>query len=216
MSEFICPFSRKNKVHVSVILDRSGSMCSCWDDTIGGFNSYLEGLKKDKETEYFISLTQFDDQYEINYVKKPLHEVGNLDRITYIPRGRTALLDAVGRTINTLGTVPYNEKMLMLIITDGQENASREFSYDQVKKLIADKTELGNWTFTYIGAVADAWGQGQSLGLNAGNTAKYDVSKTKYAFAMTCSGTARLAKLCAMNTTNFYGDSFTDYTVVGN
>jgi hypothetical protein len=211
MHDFKWP-TTKTKVHVSVVLDRSGSMVTCKTDTIEGFNSYIRGLRDNKEIDYYVSLTQFDDLYEVNYVRKPLAEVEYLNDETYVPRGWTSLLDAVGKTINVIGTVAPDEKLLMIIITDGHENTSKEFKHDQIKTLITERDKLDNWSFVYMGAVADAWNQGSALGINVGNIAKYSLANSGFAFSATASGSNCFALSREMKTKVFYSmdNTFTD------
>ena len=124
----------KDKADITIILDRSGSMESVKDDTIGGFNSFLAEQQK-VAGEAVLSLVQFDDQYEVVYQDKDIRAADRLTEATFQPRGMTALLDAVGRTINAVGqrlaSLPETErpdKVVLVIMTDGFENSSHEFS----------------------------------------------------------------------------------------
>jgi hypothetical protein len=129
-----------------------------------------------------------------------------------MPRGMTALLDAVGKTINTVesGAQP-DEKILVLIITDGYENHSKEYNYEQIKKMISDKDALDNWTFVFLGATADAWNQGSSFGISASNVARFSYATTDSAWNLMASGTACLSRLAENKTSCFY-NSTNEYT----
>lgn len=153
------------------VLDKSGSMWNIVDDTIGGFNSFIEREKaKDQKTR--VTLVLFDDEYKILYTRKPIDEVEELTREDYHADGCTALLDAVGRTIVSLdGEV--SKKVMFVITTDGLENASREFTRDKVKKLI----NTHPWEFLFIGADIDSYAESSRIGIRAERTANYDKSE---------------------------------------
>lgn len=217
MNDFKWPTYRKNINHIVVVIDRSGSMGSCVEETIGGFNHKIDQMRaeEDDNTEVYVSLTQFDDEYEINYTRKPIKEVQYLNRETYVPRGYTALLDAVGKSIAALGDVPETEKVLFIIITDGQENASREYKHAQIAQMIKDKDALDNWSFVFMGADENAWSQGTSFGISYGNIAHYSTQNSAFAFAVTASGCANFIKNSDLKTKCFYSsdNSYTDLTM---
>jgi hypothetical protein len=153
------------------LLDRSGSMESCWDDTIGGFNAFLN---EQKATGGTLTLIQFDHEYQMTYERVKIDEVKGLTRETYKPRGSTALLDAIGRLIKDWkGT----SNPSVVILTDGQENASHSFTKAHIKDLIEQKTKEG-WTFAYLGANQDAFAEAGSIGIAPGSTMNYDVNRT--------------------------------------
>jgi len=150
-----------NKTLIAAILDRSGSMNVVRDDIIGGFNTFITDQRKNSG-ECSVTLAQFDDQYEIVHNNKSIQDIPTLDSTTYVPRGNTALNDAVGRTINAIGSElsKLAEKdrpghVIIVIITDGLENASREFSGAQVKQMIEHQQEKYKWHFTYLAASMD-------------------------------------------------------------
>lgn len=153
------------------LLDCSGSMESCWDDTIGGFNSFLVDQKP---TGGSLTLVQFDHEYQLTYERLKIDEVPPLSRETYKPRGSTALLDAIGRLIKEWNS-PSNPSVV--ILTDGQENSSNNFTKAHVKDLIEQKTKEG-WTFAYLGANQDAFAEAGSIGIAPGCTMNYDVRRT--------------------------------------
>lgn len=158
-----------------VILDRSGSMETCRDDTIGGFNAFLREQQAEGGT---LSLIQFDHEYQVVYPATPIGAVQPLTTQTFVPRGGTALLDAIGKTIKDIadGTKPT-----VVILTDGQENSSKEYTKAHIKDLIEQKTKDG-WTFVYLGANQDAFAEAGSLGIAPACTVNYDPRRTPQAF----------------------------------
>ena len=125
---------------VNVILDKSGSMGSCVTDTIGGFNTYKNELKKDKKSKYLLSLTLFDTSYENRHIAVSLDSVPDLTLQTYVPGGMTALYDAIGKSVAAVESNGEKyDKVLTVIMTDGEENSSREYRLPMVKELITRK-----------------------------------------------------------------------------
>lgn len=176
--------TKSSYVEIAVVLDRSGSMEVVRHDTMGGFNAFVKDQQMQTAGEVKLSLVQFDDKYEINYDGKPIQDVPALTAETYVPRGMTALLDAVGRTINTVGErlakMSENERpsvVIFVIITDGQENASKEFKLDQVKEMIKHQTEKYSWQFVFLGADQNAF-QAEQMGVAASNTYNYKSANT--------------------------------------
>ena len=166
---------KKDYTHISVILDRTGSMEAIRNDTIGGFNAFLEQQRAEpgKAT---MTLVQFDSQdpYEVIHRFKTVDKVSELNRQTYVPRAMTPLLDAIGRGINdleeNLGQLKeeeYPSKIIFVIVTDGQENASREFRREQIQKMISDKSEKESWQFVFLSADLAAMGDAMSVGFTA-------------------------------------------------
>ena len=136
---------KKGLTEIVFILDRSGSMSGLEKDTIGGYNSMLERQKKE-DGEAIISTVLFDDRIEVLHDRENLYEVENITEDDYYVRGCTALLDAVGTTIQRIGNTQKEtpederpEKTMFIITTDGMENASREYTYSKVKKLVEEK-----------------------------------------------------------------------------
>ncbi len=154
------------------ILDRSGSMSGIESDTIGGFNSFIQKHKKNKKAK--VTTVLFDDQYEVLYERKDIADVKKLTSKEYYVRGCTALMDAIGKTINSLSKKIKDNKVLFVITTDGLENASREYTKDKISKLIKKHS---NWEFIYIGANIDSYAEASSIGIKATNTANYSKSR---------------------------------------
>jgi len=155
---------KKDYTHIAVILDRTGSMQPIREDTIGGFNTFLNEQKNEPGFAT-LTLVQFDSQdpYEVIHKFKAIKEVPELTLETYVPRASTPLLDAMGRGINDLeGSLSEleedqrPERVVMVVITDGQENASREFKKDVVQKMIREKQEKNDWQFVFLSADLDA------------------------------------------------------------
>ena len=170
---------KNNIVDVVFILDRSGSMGGLESDTIGGFNSMLEKQRK-IEGKAFITTVLFDDQYELLHDRVNITKVNNITEKEYFVRGSTALLDAIGKTIakekaiqDTLGKNEKADKVLFVIITDGLENASREYNSSTVKKLIETQKEKYGWEFLFLGANIDAIETANTIGINAERAVNY-------------------------------------------
>lgn len=164
-----------DSTHITVILDRTGSMECIRDDTIGGFNTFLDEQKAE-EGETTLTLVQFDSQdpYEVIHAFRPISDVSALTRKTFVPRASTPLLDAIGRGINDLESQIAKKEakerpsnVIMAVITDGQENASKEFTKDRITKMIEEKTEKEDWQFVFLSADLAAIHEAGSLGFKS-------------------------------------------------
>ncbi len=176
------PLGGKQRVLVSVILDKSGSMSTKVKDVIGGFNLYLDELAKEPAVDYGFSLTVFDTVVEMKYKAVPLAQVAKLDDASYRPSGNTALLDAIGNTVQTVSTDGF-DKTITVIMTDGEENSSREWTLQAIRELIKSKEAAGNWTFVFLGANLDAFAQGASLGVPMANAVRHDPANYRGVYA---------------------------------
>ena len=161
------------------ILDRSGSMAGLEPDTIGGFNAMIEKQKKE-EGGALVSKLLFDTRTDVIHDRLPLDEVPELTDKEYYVRGCTALLDAVGGAIHHIGNIhkyarkeDVPEKTLFVITTDGMENASREYSYERVKKMIKRQQSKYGWEFLFLGANIDAAAEAGRFGIDAGHAVDY-------------------------------------------
>lgn len=163
----------KNKAPVEIvaILDRSGSMGSIRDDAIGGFNTFLTEQQRVKGAAN-LTVILFDDRYEVLADAVPIKDAKPLTTQTFVPRGSTAMNDAIGRAIAAL-EAKSPAKAIICILTDGQENASREFTAAQVKEKITAAEQRG-WRVVYLAANQDAFAVGAKLGINAQHTQNYD------------------------------------------
>lgn len=162
---------KENLTEIVFILDESGSMDPLADDTIGGFNSYIEEQKKGPG-EAYLTAVLFDDRYIILHDHVNIQDVPLLTSHEYSPLGMTALMDAIGRTINSVGqrlsNTPEEERpahVIFVITTDGYENASKEFTRSKVKEMIEHQQEKYSWQFMFLGAGIDAYQEAASLGL---------------------------------------------------
>lgn len=157
----------ENITEVVFVLDRSGSMSGLESDTIGGFNSMLRKQKK-QEGKAFITTVLFDDEYQLLHDHLELSSVKELTEEDYYTRGTTALYDAVGLTIKKIENIVRNyrkEKVIFVIITDGLENASQEFTGKKIRDMIREKKNR-NWEFVFIGANIDAESVAEDIGIS--------------------------------------------------
>ena len=179
--------NQKNKnnkpkdVELVFILDRSGSMGGLESDTIGGYNSMLSKQKKEKTGKVSVTTVLFDDQYELLYNQVPIEKVSPMTEEEYYVRGSTALLDAIGKTVMQVKAnqekKEIKDKVLFVIITDGMENASREYRADQIKKLIEERKEKDNWEFLFLGANIDAIGAAKDIGIDSSRAVRFKSDK---------------------------------------
>lgn len=149
------------------LIDRSGSMYGSEKDTIGGFNSFIE-KEKAKDFDVKVTTILFDHDYEVLYKRRDINDVAMMTSDEYFVRGSTALLDAIGRTITALDKEATG-KVLFVIMTDGLENSSVEFSKSQIKKMI----DSHDWEFLYIGADIDSYTEAAQIGIRRSRTANY-------------------------------------------
>ncbi len=169
----------KNKAELVFIVDRSGSMQSIASDMQGAIKSVLSDQKKQYEGDIDVTFVRFDSEYEEVFSGKSIKDISDSD-LEINPRGMTALLDAMGKTINTFerrfsetDEKDRPDKVLFLIITDGGENASREYSRDKVFGIIKTVERDHNWGFTFIGANQDAISEGSSIGVSRDSSLNY-------------------------------------------
>lgn len=166
------PAPQRN-TRVVILLDRSGSMQSEKQETIGGFNGYLDGLK---DPNLKVTVVQFDTVgIDTLCDGKPPKDAARLNDDTYVCRGGTPLYDALGRTINRIQAEAGEDNVLFVTLTDGQENSSSEFTQDAARKLIKEREAKG-WTFAYIGVGVDGW-QGAAA-LSHGTMGSANVHRT--------------------------------------
>jgi Mg-chelatase subunit ChlD len=172
-------------VHISIVLDRSGSMASIAADMVGGFNQFLRN-QRETQGEARVTLAQFDseDPFEVLIDGIPLEQVEDLDQAAYQPRATTPLYDAVGRMIvridkeieqRAAGGLP-GEDQLVLIITDGMENSSTRYTRAKVFQMISERREQG-WVFVFLGADQDVYAEGDKVGVAVGNRVRWDKSR---------------------------------------
>jgi len=179
-----------NSTELVFILDRSGSMSGLESDTIGGFNSMINEQRK-KDGKCFVSTVLFDNETLVLHDRLPLEKVETLTEKDYQVRGCTALLDAIGKSIVHIENIhryarseDVPENTVFVIITDGYENASKEFLGDKVKKMIEAKKEGNDWEFLFIGANIDAVETAAKMGIDEDRAVNYhaDSKGTKVVF----------------------------------
>lgn len=161
------------------VVDRSGSMGSIAGDMIGGYNEFIKKQRAVPGT-CKVFFYQFDDIYESVLENVDIQDVKDLTSDTYVPRGSTALYDALGRTIDDIGKklaamdeAERPEKVLVITITDGYENASHVYTLSVIRDMIKHQTETYKWDFAYIGANQDSWAVGSAMGYSSGTTSNY-------------------------------------------
>ena len=169
------PAEKPERIELVLVLDKSGSMQGLESDTIGGFNSMI---KKQKALDVPVRVTAvlFNDKTDVLYESRSIHSVHALTEKEYEVGGTTALLDAVGSTILNVdqkGNAKKGTKVIFVIITDGMENASREFTKTKVKQMISDKQEKYGWDFIYLGANIDAAEEAGAIGVKKANAVTY-------------------------------------------
>jgi Mg-chelatase subunit ChlD len=164
------------------VVDRSGSMANCIDDTLGGFNTFL----REQNQENKISLYLFDNEYTTVWEDQFIKDVPLLDKKLYRPRGGTALLDAIGKTlVNISGTSPT-----IVILTDGHENSSQIYTKQAIKEMIEKKKSLG-WSFVFLAANQDAIETGSSMGIDPEASLTFDTRNVREAFTCVSSAVNR-------------------------
>ncbi len=168
-----------NLVEIAFVLDRSGSMSSLREQAIAGFNRFLADQAR-QPGEARLTLVLFDDEYLVLCDATPLREVASLNAATYVPRNSTALLDAIGRTIDQLGrrlaSTPESERpgqVIVAILTDGLENASTHYSWPDIAARIRHQQEKYHWRFLFLGANQDAIATAARMNIAAADAATF-------------------------------------------
>ena len=171
---------KKNLTELVFILDRSGSMSGLEKDTIGGFNSMLK-KQKDEEGEAIVTTVLFDNKYELLHDRINIKGISPITDKEYFVRGTTALLDAVGRTIEKIENAQKHtleeeraSKVLFVITTDGMENSSKRYSYEKIRRMIKDKKKEFGWEFIFLGANIDAVSAAESIGISRDRATNYN------------------------------------------
>lgn len=192
----------KNRLYAHVVLDRSGSMSVIQQQTIDAFNEYVQGLAADEKISGRLSLTIFDSN-SIDLIRDnaKVKEMPKLTPVEYVPRGGTPLYDAIGKTVAKIdaGTRREGEQVVLVILTDGYENASREFNKSSIKALLDDRQKNKNWLVIYLGANQDALAEGAKFGTDAGNSMTFDPQ----AVSATMTATLRATSAKAYTGSNF-------------
>lgn len=163
------------KTEILAILDRSGSMFTIAPDAIGGYNTFLQD-QQCVDGEARITVVLFDDQYKLLHAATPLAEAQPLTAQTFVPRGGTALMDAIGRTLKVEGArieaEGWAEKVIVCITTDGGENQSKEFTAPMVRELVS-QAEAKGWVFVFLAANQDAFATAQFYGMSGAHAQNF-------------------------------------------
>jgi hypothetical protein len=178
----------EDEMDLFFILDRSGSMSGSERDTINGFNAFIEKQAVKKQN-IRVTTILFDDKYQVLYSRKPISEVEALTEKEYYVRGCTALLDSIGKTVNS-----YKNEVgstMCIITSDGYENASREYDRDQIRRII----ESCGWEFVFIGADIDSYAEASRIGIRKSRVANYN---------KTAEGHKEMYDACNLITDRFY------------
>lgn len=206
----------KNYTDITILLDRSGSMQSIKNATVLAFNSFLLDQKKG-DAKAKLSLIQFDDKYEVNYTAENIKDAKGLNEENFIPRGMTALYDSMGTMITQTKARLKQEKVkpskvLVVILTDGMENASREYSCKQIYKKITKLEEKKHWHFIYLAANQDAIIEGEKFGIkkNKAMTFKADAAGISKALHTT---SFSISNYCKSKDFSLVSDNEEDITV---
>ncbi|MBR6309306.1 MAG: hypothetical protein IKR39_11950 [Lachnospiraceae bacterium] len=170
---------KENLTELVFILDRSGSMSGLEADTIGGFNSMIKKQQKE-DGEALVSTVLFDDKCDVLHDRVEISKIKNMTEDDYFVRGCTALLDAVGGAIHHIGNIhkyareeDRPSKTLFIITTDGLENASKRYSFEDVKQMIERQKEKYNWEFLFLGANIDAIEVARNMGIRKDRAANF-------------------------------------------
>lgn len=187
----------KSPLFSYILLDRSGSMESCRDTTIDAFNEYVMGLRRSDEVDARVTLTIFDS-LGIDTLQRaePARSFMELNRQNYVPRSNTPLLDAIGHAVADIDKVELRpgEKVGLVILTDGHENASKEHTKDSIRKLLTDRQDSKGWLVTFLGADIDAFAEAGAIGVKAGNYLALKKAKLRESMGYTAASQARYAQ----------------------
>lgn len=190
--------------NIVMILDRSGSMAGTESDVIGGFNSFVLSCRDANLPNCSVTYVRFDTEVERVFTER-LAEVPELTSQLYAPRGSTALLDAVGQSVSSVSDEP-DDRYIVITFTDGQENASREWTKEKVAQLLNERRALGNWTFAFFGADIDAWGEARGMGYGAGN-ARSHAKESTYDMMRASGRVASVMSRARMASSEYYADA---------
>ena len=199
------------KVFVSFVLDETGSMQVCKKETIDGYNEYIIRLAQEHKKIRF-TLTQFNaNKLQVVHDAVKIGTVPEMTGETYRPDALTPLYDAIATTIRRTEIKAGKDAVLFIVMTDGEENASKEHDFKSVQALIEEKSD---WTFVYLGANQDAWAVGTKMGIAAGNTMSYAQNKTGQTMSAMTQASVHFVTQAAQSdefkTKNFWKDANVD------
>lgn len=186
---------KNKKTYYQIILDRSGSMSSCIEGTMEGYNAQIDMIRdfenKFPEQEINVSVTTFNDHIDLIASKRNAKDIPYLTRENYIPAGSTSLLDAIGMSVTKLNGEIQQEiqndlaSVVVVILTDGHENSSRRFNHKQIASLIKELELTDKWTFSFLSATWDAIEVASSLNIQRANSRMFDKANIKQEFLET-------------------------------
>ncbi len=176
---------RSDLTDITMVIDRSGSMAHICSDAEGGINTFIESQKAEPG-ETLLTLVQFDTEYEFVHNGVPIN---NVPKYKLLPRGSTALLDAVGRAVNETGSrlaaMEESQRpglVVFVIVTDGHENASQTFTHDKIREMIEHQQSVYSWKFTFLAANQDAFAEAASIGIDSMGAANFSPDKMQGAY----------------------------------
>lgn len=204
---------------ISIVLDESGSMTSCWNDTIIGFNEYVNGQRAADAGACWLTLNKFEGgRINTVFANSDVKTAPELSKKNYSPAGGTNLLDAIGYTIEQVNAVLASKKkkdrpgVIIVIMTDGEENLSTKYNNEMIKNMVA-AAEYADWSFVFLGANIDSFSVGSTFGMNAANSVNYATANMTDTMVTLSATTTRMrsAKMAGMDTQTVYATSmFTD------
>jgi Mg-chelatase subunit ChlD len=203
----------KSPLYAHILLDRSGSMESCRDAAIDAFNEYVMGLRRSDEVDARLSLTIFDSQsIDLLQHAEPAKSFIELSRQNYVPRASTPLLDAIGHAVAETDKVEVRpgEKVALVILTDGFENASKEHTKETIRKLLTDRQENKGWLVTFLGADVDAFTEARAIGVGAGRFLGLKKAKLRESMRYAAASQTRYAKTGDVNSGDFLAEERED------
>ncbi|MES1202562.1 MAG: vWA domain-containing protein [Pseudomonadota bacterium] len=178
----------KTPLYVHILLDRSGSMESCRDTTIDAFNEYVMGLRRSDKVDARLSLTTFDSE-SIDLIAHDVSAASflELSRANYVPRASTPLLDAIGHAVAETDKVMLrkDEGVSLVILTDGLENASKEYKKPDIRALLEGRQKDKGWLITFLGADVDAFAEANAIGVHASSYVALKKGKLRQAMEAT-------------------------------
>jgi hypothetical protein len=204
-----------NLTHLYFLLDRSGSMVSLREDTIGGFDTFI-AEQRTAPGRCRVTLAQFDNEYDEVYADR---DIATVPSLVLVPRGSTALLDALGRLVVTAGerlaALPEQDRpgsVIVGVMTDGYENASRDWTHDRIKALIEQQSHEYGWQFLYLGADQDAIEEGAKMGFAAGKSMTYSRGKARDAIGHLSKNVGSYREAVATGAAPMAAQALTDFS----
>jgi len=187
----------KSPLYAHILLDRSGSMESCRDTAIDAFNEYVMGLRRSDTVDARLSLTIFDSESIDTLARaEPARTFLELSRANYVPRASTPLLDAIGHVVADIDQAQLRpeEKVALVILTDGFENASKEHTKESIRALLTDRQDNKGWLVTFLAADIDAFTEAGAIGIKSGKYLRLKKGKLRQAMGYAAASQARYSQ----------------------